>query len=88
MDLAGETKNNADPLMHKTRLDKNGKTIEKKRDALGNSANEKILDPNYCGSCYGARDGCCNTCDDVRLAYLGLGWDWKGFEKFEQVFRF
>ena len=27
-----------------------------------------------CGSCYGARDGCCNTCGDVRDAYRQKNW--------------
>lgn len=33
---------------------------------------------NDCGSCYGAtslrQDGCCNTCQDVREAYVKSGW--------------
>lgn len=39
------------------------------------------LDPDYCGSCYSAppppnasKEGCCNTCDDVREAYATKGW--------------
>ena len=27
-----------------------------------------------CGSCYGAKNGCCNTCEDVRAAYEAKGW--------------
>ncbi|CAG2116362.1 unnamed protein product, partial [Medioppia subpectinata] len=35
------------------------------------------LDPNRCESCYGAeneRRKCCNSCDDVRMAYSEKGW--------------
>ncbi|TGZ82995.1 DUF1692-domain-containing protein [Ascodesmis nigricans] len=51
------------------------------------------LDPNYCGPCYGApppegHNGCCNTCDDVREAYISMGWglpdDGKGIEQCER----
>ena len=27
-----------------------------------------------CGPCYGAKDGCCNTCEEVRDAYRKKGW--------------
>lgn len=30
-----------------------------------------------CGSCHGARDGCCDTCDDVKDAYEALGWGYE-----------
>lgn len=36
-----------------------------------------MLDPNYCGSCFGAEDtanACCNTCDSVIDAYNTKGW--------------
>lgn len=33
---------------------------------------------NECGSCYGAKslreNGCCNTCQEVREAYVKMGW--------------
>ncbi|EEP81803.1 conserved hypothetical protein [Uncinocarpus reesii 1704] len=39
------------------------------------------LDPEYCGSCYDGvpppnaqKQGCCNTCDEVREAYASRGW--------------
>ena len=37
----------------------------------------KPLPTNYCGSCYGAgnKGECCNTCDEVRSAYEGKGWN-------------
>lgn len=61
----------------KRALDLNGAPIEaaKKEDITLKSKNEthEIATLNktedYCGSCYGAKDGCCNTCEDVRQAY-------------------
>lgn len=46
----------------------------------GGPATPTPLPADYCGSCYGAdarpeRNGCCNTCDDVRNAYSDRGWD-------------
>ncbi|KAL2113861.1 hypothetical protein VUR80DRAFT_1986 [Thermomyces stellatus] len=39
------------------------------------------LDPDYCGDCYGAKppptaqkQGCCNSCEEVRDAYAREGW--------------
>ncbi|KAJ3323873.1 Endoplasmic reticulum-Golgi intermediate compartment protein 3 [Boothiomyces sp. JEL0866] len=93
MDVAGEHQNGADHLMHKSRLDQSGKLVEKKRGTLGdankemNDARNKTLTPGYCGSCYGAsmpNSGCCNTCDDVRLAYQKSGWGFEDPDKYEQ----
>ena len=36
-----------------------------------------------CKSCYGARDGCCDTCADVREAYRKKNWAFQP-ENFEQ----
>ena len=39
--------------------------------------NQMREDQNYCGSCYGAlpEEACCNSCEDVRNAYKGKGWN-------------
>lgn len=57
-------------------MDLNGNAIEepKKEDITIRSKNatDEVAPQNkteYCGSCYGARDGCCNTCEEVREAY-------------------
>ena len=50
----------------------------KKRDADRRNAILKGLEPNYCGSCYGAEENegqCCNTCDDVKAAYKKKRWN-------------
>ena len=54
------------------------------QDSFGGADGEKVeaLPADYCGSCYGAgkkgadgKEECCNTCDEVRSAYEGKGWD-------------
>jgi hypothetical protein len=47
------------------RLDKSGNVINKKAYPK-NQAKPK---EGYCGSCYGMKSGCCNTCTDVRKAF-------------------
>ena len=44
-------------------------------------------DPSYCGSCYGAsppESGCCNTCEEVRQAYVRKGWSFVDPQGIEQ----
>jgi len=52
------------------------------------------LDPNYCGSCYGAnpppnavKPGCCQTCGEVREAYAQAAWAFGRGENIEQCQR-
>ena len=52
------------------------------------------LDPTYCGGCYGApsppnakKQGCCNTCDEVREAYASVSWAFGRGENVEQCER-
>jgi hypothetical protein len=36
-----------------------------------------VVDPNACGSCYGAESEtwkCCNSCDELKMAYDAKGW--------------
>jgi hypothetical protein len=43
--------------------------------------------PDYCGSCYGASpppNGCCNTCEEVRQAYVRKGWSFNDPQGIEQ----
>lgn len=42
---------------------------------------------DYCGSCYGGeppQNGCCNTCDDVREAYVRRGWSFSDPDHIDQ----
>ena len=41
---------------------------------MNREGNVSKLPDDYCGHCYGARDGCCNTCRSVRDAYNAKGW--------------
>jgi len=46
-------------------------------DAAFLETENRLDDPDYCGSCYGAHQKssqCCNTCDEVRDAYKVKGW--------------
>ena len=52
------------------------------------------LDPSYCGNCYGAqsppgaiKDGCCQTCAEVRDAYAVGSWAFGRGENVEQCER-
>ena len=44
--------------------------------------------PDYCGSCYGGlppESGCCQTCEEVRQAYLNRGWSFSNPDTIDQV---
>lgn len=79
MDVAGEQQNGIDHDITKTRLGFDGLPIGSSFAATLASQNETDapLPADYCGSCYGAggEGQCCNTCDDVRQAYVSKGWD-------------
>lgn len=48
-------------------------------------------DKDYCGSCYGGLPtdtGCCNTCEQVREAYVRKGWSFSDPDGIEQVSSF
>ncbi|KAI8915957.1 endoplasmic reticulum vesicle transporter-domain-containing protein [Gorgonomyces haynaldii] len=72
MDVSGEHQNDVEHSMHKTRLDANGRVIDKQLIEIGEQF--KNSTSGECGDCYGARPGCCNTCEEVRVAYQEQGW--------------
>lgn len=91
MDSSGEQHLQISHSIYKRSLDLEGKPIEepKKEDITIRSKNETtdIAPKNkteYCGSCYGARDGCCNTCEEVREAYRDKRWALDDIENIEQ----
>ncbi|CCC67313.1 hypothetical protein NCAS_0A07550 [Naumovozyma castellii] len=74
-------------------------TLEVGTDDLASEVQQRNNDPDYCGSCYGSKVQdendklpresrvCCQTCNDVREAYLNIGWgffDGKGIEQCEK----
>ncbi|KAI8800756.1 endoplasmic reticulum vesicle transporter-domain-containing protein [Cladochytrium replicatum] len=95
MDVAGEHQNDILHDMFKVRLDNAGRAITKEKGSLGPNKESEAVEkaknitsaPGYCGSCYGGQppeSGCCNTCDEVRRAYLEKGWSFTNPEEVEQ----
>ncbi|CCD23024.1 endoplasmic reticulum-Golgi intermediate compartment family protein NDAI_0A08710 [Naumovozyma dairenensis CBS 421] len=85
----------------KTRLDRMGNVIEVSKFKIDDDVAEfPPNDENYCGPCYGSIDQsgndkiesvkdkiCCQTCEQVREAYLKAGWaffDGKNIEQCER----
>ncbi|XP_064652383.1 endoplasmic reticulum-Golgi intermediate compartment protein 3-like [Lineus longissimus] len=101
MDVSGESQNDVDANLFKTRLTMEGKPVKDgepaEKENLGEEKSvdivktlKKPLDPTRCESCYGAETTdlkCCNTCDDVREAYRRKGWAFTTPEEIEQCKR-
>uniref|UniRef100_A0A183C818 Endoplasmic reticulum-Golgi intermediate compartment protein 3 n=1 Tax=Globodera pallida TaxID=36090 RepID=A0A183C818_GLOPA len=77
----------------KQRLDSQGNIIEGAKPEkqvvntnTSKSANvsRRASSDEECGSCYGAINGCCNTCEEVREAYRLRGWVLQNIDKIEQ----
>ncbi|CCM04126.1 uncharacterized protein FIBRA_06287 [Fibroporia radiculosa] len=91
MDISGESQADITHNILKTRLNEKGiplqslaKSAELRNDL--DKINEQRGD-NYCGSCYGGQappGGCCNTCDQVRQAYIDRGWSFTRPDSIEQ----
>ncbi|KAI8055847.1 serologically defined breast cancer antigen NY-BR-84 [Syncephalis plumigaleata] len=97
MDASGEEQSDTSHDIVKVRLSPDGHVIEKEQEnVLGDSTTGaaksvqglvKAKDPNYCGDCYGGEkppSGCCNTCEEVRDAYMRKGWSFTNTDKIEQ----
>ncbi|KAG2221396.1 hypothetical protein INT45_012647 [Circinella minor] len=97
MDDSGEHTTGYTHDVYKVRLDPMGIKIESEKakklgdDTKGAELALKKTDENECGSCYGAKslseNGCCNTCDELRQAYAGMGWGMGDLDKFDQCVR-
>ncbi|QLQ81724.1 hypothetical protein HG537_0F04850 [Torulaspora globosa] len=101
MDSSGELQLDImDIGFSKTRLDSSGKEISTASFHPGDSSPDYIPDDEtYCGSCYGAKDQskndelppdervCCQTCDDVKKAYLEAEWAFYDGKNIEQCER-
>lgn len=91
MDVSGGQQVDVDHDIKKRRLKADGTRInEEKVEELGNSTVALVLDPNRCESCYGAETAdtkCCNTCEEVRVAYRLRGWGLESLAAFEQCKR-
>ena len=67
-----------------------GLTEEGHDDDDDDKEKDETLDPDYCGSCYGAQeheDQCCNTCEEIKNAYHKKGWGITNIGEFEQCKR-
>ncbi|PPQ72304.1 hypothetical protein CVT24_004581 [Panaeolus cyanescens] len=90
MDISGELQRDISHNVLKLRLDHNGAAIPNSHSAELQNDLEKIhgtKKDGYCGSCYGGMEpesGCCNTCDEVREAYVNRGWSFNQPELIEQ----
>lgn len=92
MDISGETQRDLSHNILKTRLDSYGVTVpnsfsgELRNDI--DKMNEAKQNENLCGSCYGGLEpegGCCNSCEDVRQAYVNRGWSFSDPDAIEQA---
>ncbi|OJD22019.1 hypothetical protein ACJ73_06638 [Blastomyces percursus] len=95
MDISGEYQTGVIHGVNKLRLspaEEGGQVLDITALQLHSKADDaKNLNPNYCGSCYGApappnaqKPGCCNTCDEVREAYATKRWSFGRGENVEQ----
>lgn len=93
-DISGEQQRDLSHNIAKVRVDSSGKPVPNSQSGeLRNEVdlmNEKKQEQQegYCGSCYGGiapEGGCCNTCEDVRQAYVNKGWSFTNPDAIEQV---
>ena len=91
MDITGETQRDLAHNIAKARLDQSGREIGGTHSAELRNEVDVMNDQRqegYCGSCYGGQEpenGCCNSCEDVRQAYINKGWSFTNPDNVEQV---
>jgi len=90
MDISGETQRDVSHNIWKVRIDSNGKEVPHSYNPDPHNDLDKMnhaRGSNYCGSCYGGLEpesGCCNTCEEVRLAYVNRGWSFANPDAIDQ----
>lgn len=90
MDISGETQRDLSHNILKKRLDKKGIAFPTAVSADLRNDLDKINEreaSGYCGSCYGGLEpasGCCNTCEEVRQAYVNRGWSFSNPDAIDQ----
>ncbi|KAI1315643.1 Endoplasmic reticulum-Golgi intermediate compartment protein 3 [Mortierella claussenii] len=92
MDVAGEHQSDIQHSVYKVQLAPDGTEIKREKSPnLGNTGPDpEAVDKDYCGDCGGAEkpeSGCCNTCEEVRQAYVRSGWSFNHPEGIEQCVR-
>ncbi|KAI9669736.1 MAG: hypothetical protein M1831_007432 [Alyxoria varia] len=96
MDVSGEVQAGVMHGVNKVRLapqSQGGQALEKNTFDIAKTE-APHMDPEYCGNCYGApappnaaKQGCCNTCADVRDAYAQVSWSFGRGDNVEQCER-
>ncbi|WFD01301.1 ER-derived vesicles protein erv46 [Malassezia yamatoensis] len=92
VDIVGDMQVDINHDVVKLRLDSQGKVLDNAGDRSLKGEAQRYLeqqrgDPNYCGSCYGADappGGCCNTCEEVRDAYIRSSWSFSNPDTIQQ----
>ncbi|KAI0690453.1 Sec1-like protein [Cerioporus squamosus] len=90
MDISGETQSDITHNILKTRLDEAGVPVPNSVITELQNDLDRLNEQHqngYCGSCYGGvepESGCCNTCDEVRQAYVNRGWSFNRPDSIEQ----
>ncbi|KAF8645254.1 hypothetical protein AX16_008079 [Volvariella volvacea WC 439] len=93
MDISGDAQRDIAHNLWKVRLDPNMKEIPGTHNPSLKNEVDKLHEErsgSYCGSCYGGlapESGCCNTCEEVRTAYVSLGWAFADPDEIEQCKR-
>lgn len=91
MDISGEQQRDVSHNILKKRVTQTGVDIPAQRDKDLGSEIDKITAKRadgYCGSCYGGQEpesGCCNSCEEVRQAYVNKGWSFTDPDGITQV---
>jgi len=90
MDISGETQTDVSHNIIKTRLNENGSPVPSSQSSELRNDIDRLNEARqngYCGSCYGGLEpsnGCCNTCEEVRQAYVNRGWSFSTPDSVEQ----
>ncbi|KAI0916909.1 hypothetical protein AcW1_007767 [Taiwanofungus camphoratus] len=90
MDISGETQPDIKHNILKTRLTDRGMPVPNAQSNELRNDLDKLNEQRgsgYCGSCFGGQpppSGCCNTCDEVRQAYVDRGWSFNRPDSIEQ----
>ncbi|TNN13580.1 Endoplasmic reticulum-Golgi intermediate compartment protein [Schistosoma japonicum] len=89
MDTTGAQQLNVMHEVYKTSVSISGNPLSNsvRHTVNDDSALTTTRDPNYCGSCYGADSPtrkCCNTCEEVQMAYHEMQWVFGNASEFEQ----
>jgi len=91
MDVTGEVQRDITHQILKTRIDSTGVPVPNSFSADPRNDIDRLNEARsgeYCGSCYGGlpsgEGNCCNTCDQVREAYINRGWSFSNPDAIEQ----